>query len=400
MNSENNNVVITGIGIVTSQGIGVDIHSMLLSNDSMPVPCVEKEKFSPYPIHPFPEIDWSEQIPKRTDQRQMGNWQRSGVYAAGLALEDAGLKGNIAACDTMDLIVAAGGGERDIEVDTLIVEEALKVSDRESLLNKKLMTELRPTLFLSQLSNLLAGNISIIHKVTGSSDTFMGEEGAAISAIKTASMRIMSGQSRHVLVGSAFFAERMDIILSVEGIGAHALGDWQPVWSRNESAGGGIILGSAAVFLLLESFEYAQQRGAYIYARLNYVEGDRGSRDAGFFEDRFKKLIENAKINIDDYPLLMSGASGMIDLTLREMTVLQNIFRNSPIRGYSSIFGHTIESQFVLGVALAAISLGSCCKVPIFHSKFEKPMLTPAYSAIVTTVGHQRGEGVAALTVI
>src|ERR1700734_4050117 len=33
-------------------------------------------------------------------------------------------------------------------------------------------------LFLAQLSNLLAGDISIVHGVTGSSRTFMGEEGA------------------------------------------------------------------------------------------------------------------------------------------------------------------------------------------------------------------------------
>ncbi len=143
----------------------------------------------------MPEIDWSQQIAKRGDQRQMENWQRLGVFAAGLALDDAGLKDNAEACGTMDMIVAAGGGERDIKVDSLIVDEALKRNDREMLLNEKLTTELRPTLFLAQLSNLLAGNISIVHKVTGSSRTFMGEEAAGISAVETAYHRIKAGQS-------------------------------------------------------------------------------------------------------------------------------------------------------------------------------------------------------------
>ena len=44
------------------------------------------------------------------------------------------------------------------------------------------MSDLRPTLFLAQLSNLLAGNISIVHGVTGSSRTFMGEEAAGVDA--------------------------------------------------------------------------------------------------------------------------------------------------------------------------------------------------------------------------
>ena len=39
---------------------------------------------------------------------------------------------------------------------------------------------------LAQLANLLAGNISIVHGVIGSSRTFMGEEGAGIDALRIA----------------------------------------------------------------------------------------------------------------------------------------------------------------------------------------------------------------------
>ncbi len=176
----------------------------------------------------------------------------------------------------MDMIVAAGGGERDIKVDSLIVDEALKRNDRDVLLNEKLTTELRPTLFLAQLSNLMAGNISIVHKVTGSSRTFMGEEAAGISAIETAYHRIKAGQSTHSLVGGAFVAERADILLLVEGIQAHATGEWHPLWSRSNENGGGMIMGSVGAFLVLEQREYAEARGAHIYATIDGVEGDRG----------------------------------------------------------------------------------------------------------------------------
>ena len=100
------------------------------------------------------------------------------------------------------------------------------------LLNEKLTTELRPTLFLAQLSNLLAGNISIVHKVTGSSRTFMGEEGSGVSAVDTAAARIRSGQSTHALVGGAFNAEHPDTLLSYELGGYLHRGAWRPVWER------------------------------------------------------------------------------------------------------------------------------------------------------------------------
>ncbi len=174
-----NDVVITGIGLLTSLGEGVEANWAALRDFTAPV--IDSERFAPYTVHPLPEVDWSQQIAKRGDQRQMEAWQRIGTYSAGLALEDAGIKGNEALCASMDMIVAAGGGERDVDVDTMILKRiADGASDIGVAINEVLTTELRPTLFLAQLSNLLAGNISIVHKVTGSSRTFMGEEGAGI----------------------------------------------------------------------------------------------------------------------------------------------------------------------------------------------------------------------------
>ena len=69
-----NDVVITGVGIVTCHGTGKDAHLALLSAKTAPEAVLETEKFAPYVVHKLPEIDWSEQI-GRKDQRQMENWQ-------------------------------------------------------------------------------------------------------------------------------------------------------------------------------------------------------------------------------------------------------------------------------------------------------------------------------------
>jgi 3-oxoacyl-[acyl-carrier-protein] synthase II len=151
-----NDVVVTGIGLVSSLGEGADRHWQVLSAPGAK-PVIEAERFAPYTVHPLPAIDWSLQIPKRGDQRQMEAWQRLGTYTAGLALDDAGVKGDEALLGTMDMIVAAGGGERDSGVDQAILDAGRTRNDRDLLLNEKLTTELRPTLFLAQLSNLLAG---------------------------------------------------------------------------------------------------------------------------------------------------------------------------------------------------------------------------------------------------
>ena len=397
MANKANDVVITGIGIVTCQGVGVAPHAALLGGEAAPEPYLDTTRFAPYPVHPMPEIDWSGQISKRGDQRQMENWQRLGVFSAGLALDDAGLKDDIEACATMDMIVAAGGGERDIAVDSLIIDEGLKRNDRDVLLNEKLTTELRPTLFLAQLSNLLAGNISIVHKVTGSSRTFMGEEAAGISALETAFHRIKAGQSTHMLVGGGFVAERPDVILLYEAVQAHMTGDWAPLWSREGAAGGGVIAGSGGAFLVLESRAYAEARGARVYAALDTVGGDRGQRDEGRMEARLDRLAGEASFD-PARTVVFSGASGQHGMTAREKAWLDRRFAGAAVRGYAGIAGHLLESHFPLGVALAALALSGASRVPAFDPGNEAPMAGAAARAVVTTLGHARGEGVAILS--
>ena len=166
-------------------------------------PRADATTFAPFVVHPMAPINFDKQIPKKGDQRQMEPWQRIGTYAAGLALESAGVKGNTELLSRMDMIVAAGGGERDVAVDRAILSGIAQAANPGAFLNERLMNDLRPTLFLAQLSNLLAGNISIVHGVTGSSRTFMGEESAGIDAVRIALARIGAGQSDIALVGGS-----------------------------------------------------------------------------------------------------------------------------------------------------------------------------------------------------
>jgi 3-oxoacyl-[acyl-carrier-protein] synthase II len=147
----------------------------------------------------------------------METWQRLGVYAAGLAIDDAGLRERVA---DMDLVVAAGGGERDTALD----EQILAIRPEEATRHRMLMDGLRPTLFLAQLSNLLAGSISISHNVAGSSRTLLGEEIAGAEAVRILAARIAAGSSELGLVGAAFAAERQDQLLLYAMGGAAACG--------------------------------------------------------------------------------------------------------------------------------------------------------------------------------
>ena len=386
-----NDVVITGIGLLSSLGEGADAHWQALS--SAAGPSLETEKFAPYVVHPLVPVDWNMQIQRRSDQRQMETWQRIGTYTAGLALADAGLKENPDLVSTMDMIVAAAGGERDVAVDTQILEASRLRNDREIMLNEKLTTELRPTLFLAQLSNLLAGNISIVHNVTGSSRTFMGEEGAGIAAMQTAYARIRAGQSTHVLVGGALNAEHEDVFLSYE-LGQFLQRDgWSSVWSRHDRSGGGVITGSGGAFIVLESRGHAEARGARVYAQISAIAGNQSRRADGGLQSSIAALL--AKVDPQaSAQLAISAASGAHDATSAEKAALDKV-PDLAIRGFSSLTGHLKEAQMPMAIALAALSVHKGKVFAPIDPNAERFGEAHADAALALVTGFSRSEGAA-----
>ena len=383
--------LITGIGIVSCLGEGPQAHWQKLMEGH---PGADAKTFAPFLVHPLAPIDFDAQIPKKGDQRQMEAWQRIGTYAAGLALDSACVKGKPEILSHMDMIVAASGGERDLSVDSTIMSGVPSAQNPAAFLNERLMSDLRPTLFLAQLSNLLAGNISIVHGVTGSSRTFMGEESAGIDAVRIALSRINAGQSNIALVGGAFNAERPDLLMLYQ-FRQFALKDhFAPVWERGEK--GGFALGSLGAFLVIEAREYAEKRGAKPMARLTAVVTDRADRKPGAVTATLSRLWDKIKDKVvSGHAAVISGATGAQPATSEERAFLSS-HGDLAVRATGSYFGHGLEPQFPMNVALAVVALDHGSLFPPCDSTgMERPMSGELSQVVVTSVGHWRGEGLA-----
>ena len=382
---------ITGVGIVSCLGEGPQAHWQKLMEAH---PSADTKTFAPFIVHPLAAINFDAQIPKKGDQRQMKAWQRIGTYAAGLALDSAGVKGKPDILSHMDMIVAAGGGERDLSVDSTILSGLPPADNPAAFLNEQLMSGLRPTLFLAQLSNLLAGNISIVHGVTGSSRTFMGEESAGADAVRIALSRIVSGQSDIALVGGAHNGERPDLFMLYEFGGLNLKEHFAPVWERGTP--GGFALGSLGAFLVIEGRDYAEARGAKPLARLTAVFSDRSKRAPGSVTAALTKLWDKVKNKIKaGHAAVLSGATGSEPATAEERSFLE-AHADLAVRATGSYLGHGMEPQFPMNIALAAVALEHASLFPPCDaSGLERPMSGELSQVLVTGVGHWRGEGLA-----
>ena len=387
--------LITGIGLVSCLGSGVEAHWEALNNPAGFNPVLDTTSFPPFAVHPLAPVNFDSQIPKRGDQRQMEPWQRIGVFAAGLALELAGVKGNVDMLSHADLIVAAGGGERDYAVDAAILTGYPKAPKPDLYLNEHLLGDLRPTLFLAQLSNLLAGNISIVHGVTGSSRTFMGEEAAGADAVRIACARIAAGQADITLVGGSYNAQRPDVLLHYEMGGLQRRAPFEGVWARQDS-GGGILLGSVGAFLVIESRAHAEARGATAFAHIAAINTGRCHRDPGQATANARAQFEALASHWDPAgAAVISGASGVAAVTQEEQAFLASLGR--PVRASATAIGTALEPSFPASLGLAAISVQRGTLFAPLEAA-EQPMEAPLTQALVTSWGHWRGEALALVT--
>lgn len=387
--------VITGVGLVSALGEGPEAHLAAL-DAAAPAP-VDTDRFAPFAVHPIVRLDLDRQIPKRGDQRQMEPWQRIGTYAAGLALAAAGVAGDTALLAQTDMVVAANGGERDTVTDGAILSALPRQQNPGAFLNERLHSDLRPTLFLAQLSNLLAGNISIVHGVVGSSRSFLGEESAGADALRIACARIAAGQSDIALVGGACNAERPDLLLTY-AMGGHLWRDGTPpgVWTR-QARGGGMAPGSAGAFLVIESRAHAEARGAAPIARIAAVAADRCRRAPGeATANAARQLGAMRAAGLDtDGAAVLSAATGAAAATAEEAAFLRDV--GLPVRGIASQVGFTVEASFPLAVALAAVAVQrGRLFAPLDPA--EEAMDGPLRQALVTLWGHWRGEAMALVT--
>jgi 3-oxoacyl-[acyl-carrier-protein] synthase II len=388
-------VWITGIGLATSLGEGLDANWDALNQRRINI---DEKGFAPYLVHPLAPVSFDAQIPKKGDQRQMEAWQRIGTYAAGLALDSAGVKGNKEILGRMDMIIAAGGGERDLAVDAGVLSAEAKGNSAPGFLNDRLMSDLRPTLFLAQLSNLLAGNIAIVHGVSGTSRTFMGEEVAGVDAARIALTRIAAGQSDIALIGGSHNGERKDLLVLYEFADYNLKDKFRPVWQRREHSG--FALGSAGAFLVIESRAHAEARGAKPYARLTNVVADLSQRKhPGDVKATLERLWSGLG-KVEENGAIITGATGAEPATSEELTFLKE-HANFAVRATGSMFGHTMEAQFALGLALAALSISRGALFPSADSSgVEIEMSKPPAQIVVIGAGHWRGEGMALVEAI
>jgi len=262
-------VVVTGMGLVTPLGIGLERNWRNLTEGESGIRAIESFEVSDLPSKIAGQVprgdtasglfnadDW---VAPR-DQRKMDGFIVFALAAAAQAVEDAGwLPNSEEACERTGVMIGSGiGGLPGI------TEGAVTVHERGP-------RRLTPFFIPANLINLASGHVSIRYGFTGPNHAVVTACSSGAHAIGDAARLIMLDDADVMVCGGT---EAAICRLGLAGFAAaralstgfnHDPPRASRPWDRERD---GFVMGEGAGILVLEEHAHAKQRGAKIYAEV------------------------------------------------------------------------------------------------------------------------------------
>jgi 3-oxoacyl-[acyl-carrier-protein] synthase II len=262
-------VVITGMGIVSPLGLGVEHVWQKLINGESGIGSIQSFDTTeltakiagqvPPGVKAEGNLDLAEWIPVK-DLKKMDRFIHLGLVAAISAVEDSGWfpESEEDKCATGVMIGSGIGGLQTIYEASILVNEGRA-------------KRLSPFFIPSALINLISGNVSIKYGFKGPNHSAVTACATGVHAIGDAARLIAFGDADVMVAGGAEAAVNQ---LGIAGFCAAralstAFNDTPTTasrpWDRDRD---GFVMGEGAGILVLEEYEHAKARGAKIYAEI------------------------------------------------------------------------------------------------------------------------------------
>lgn len=269
-------VVVTGIGLVTPLGIGIDAPWKRLVNAESGAGRIEKFDASVFSCHIAAEVpradgygggaeagdaafnadDWIE--PR--EQRRMDDFIQYGIAAAQMAYDDAGIE-----------IKTEEERERAGVMTGSGIGGLAGIEEQVTVLNEKGPRRVSPFFITGSLINLVSGQVSIRLGLKGPNHAVVTACSSGAHAIGDAARLIAFDDADVMLAGGA---ESAVCPIGIAGFAAckalttHFNDDPTRASRPYDKDRDGFLMGEGSAFLVLEEYERAKARGAKIYGEI------------------------------------------------------------------------------------------------------------------------------------
>ncbi len=253
-------VVITGLGIVSPLGIGIDTNWERVSNGASGIGTITHFDASDYASSIAGEVDNFDpaEFMDAKLARKMDRFIQLGMAAGIMAFQDSGLEVNDNNAERIGVHIGSGiGGVGTIEKTMITIHE-------------KGPRRVSPFYVPMTIINMISGDLSVLLGLKGPNLAMVSACSTATHAIGDAGRLIEYGDADVMIAGGA---EAAITPTSVAGFGnAKALsknnGNPEAASRPWDADRDGFVLGEGAGVVVLEELEHAKKRGAKIYAEL------------------------------------------------------------------------------------------------------------------------------------
>ncbi len=319
-NQERRRVVITGLGIISSIGVGREEfwENCLLGISG--IKPVQRFDVSSYPSKlgaQLPEIDFKAFI-KPANLRRMDRIGKIMVSAVRLALNDSNLDLGKEDPNRMGISIGTGLGSSDT------VDQFFR-----SLL-KEGPVGAQPLLFQTAVPNAITSHCAIEYGIKGVNITFSHKETSTEMAMTYAYHLLREGKADVIFTGGGDeLSEPLYHVYSMLGALSPGRGKGIEGMRPFDRERNGIILGEGSGILVLETLEHAEKRGARIYAEMAGV-GLSGSTDGVVRYDQKGDSIARAMSLAAEEPAgidtISAAANSTLDLDRAETSAIRKVF--------------------------------------------------------------------------
>jgi 3-oxoacyl-[acyl-carrier-protein] synthase II len=314
-------VVITGLGIVSSIGVGKEVfwkNCLQGISGIKPIQGFDVSSNRSRLGAQLLEVEFKAFI-KPANLRRMDRIGKIVVSAVRLAIDDSGL--NLKGEDSSRIGISIGTGLGSSDTVDQFFRSVLKEGP----------TGAAPLLFQTAVPNAITSHCAIEYGIKGVNLTFSHKESSTEMAMTFAYHLLREGKANVIFAGGGDeLSEPLYHVYSMLGVLSPGRGKGREGMRPFDQERNGIVLGEGSGILVLETLEHAKKRGARIYAEMAGA-GLSGSIDGPLRYDLKGDSIARAmslateELRIVDY--ISSAANSTPDLDRAEALAIRKVFK-------------------------------------------------------------------------
>ncbi len=344
-------VVITGLGVVSPIGIGLDAYWASMRERRSGVRPFSLLQGTEMPVRFGGEIadfDAKQYVTPRKSLKVMSREIQTGFAAASFAMEHAGLGPQ--AIDPDRFGVVYGCEMLYGPLDELM--DAYQRCKVDGTMNPQLwadhfMTNIYPLWMLKYLPNMTACHVGIAHDARGPNNTISHGEVSSLLAMIEATHVLQRGQADVMIVGGC--GSRLNlvpILYRSDSNLSHREHDPTRASRPFDAQRDGLVNGEGAAAFILETRDHAERRGATVWATIrgsgNSYEADLPSQPANGAAIRrsIAQALAESQLEARDIGHVNAHGVSTVAGDQREAQAIRDCLGEVPVTAPKSFFGH------------------------------------------------------------